>query len=1094
MQSYLSEDDIEVAITQVFIKNLGYRHLNCINVDLTGRKSESDVVIRSILQKRLADINFSLPASAIDEAVEVLCTNHNDKTALAANKEIYGHIRNGIELTVNNKQGKREPVTIKVIDTNPKLNDYLNVTQLWIQGKQRLRPDIIVYINGLPLVFIELKNSKYGVRNAYDDNLRRYKDHIPLLFQYNAICILSNGLETKVGGFSSGYGHFFPWLRPENEKQEVDKKRIKEFGVSLDYAVLGLCEKHRILDYLENFILYYNDDKKIIAKNHQFLGVNNAVTHFEERIKHDREGTDEDNKGKLSVFWHTQGSGKSFSMIFFTQKIFRKETGNFTFLIVTDRDDLDGQIYRNFLGAGAFHKSQKCQPKNSEDLRAMLQTNTRYVFTLIQKFRYDKGKKYPILSTRNDIIVIIDEAHRTQYKDLADNMRAGLPNAQYIAFTGTPLLGSKQLTENWFGKTVSEYNFKQSIEDGATVPLFYNKRKPEVCLQNDDLDSDLADIVEDEELSEASQQRLVGDLAQEVSVIKSDDRLETIAQDIVYHFPRRGYLGKGMVICFDKFTAVKMYNKVMRLWAVEKRNIQKELKDAKTKKEIEELKFTQEWMRRADMAVVVSEEAGEEEKFRKEGLDIVPHRKRMNDVDDNGLDIEDNFKDKNNPLQLVFVCSMWLTGFDVETISTLYLDKPMKDHTLMQAIARANRVTDFPINGKSKKNGLIVDYYGVFGNLKKAFASYGGGKMGENGEEGEDTPAQEKKYLFVLLQDAINECDEFCKSIGVDLKAIGVSHIVFNKLGLFDDYANAIMANDAWKKQFIVYDNTVYSLYESCKPEINKLRDSYKYATIIRYLREVIDGNAERADLDSAKRKISLLLDESIIAQKKGKDAEKRYQYGQVAEADSSAEEGKYMIKAWKQIDLSKFDVDKLKEEYKVAPHKNIEINDFRAFIEMKLQQMVDRNVTRINFAQRIQEIIDRYNSTTPDADSYFDELMEFMEKMKEEEQRAARAGLTESELEIFDLIKKENLTKKEEEKAKNAAKHLLKRLREDKPTVLIHDWYKDNQTRIVVKDAIQRVLDVELPDTYDRSVFNAKCDSVYDHLYKQAIDDRAVA
>ena len=1082
MANFISEDQIEKATIEVFVHNLGYRHLNCIDKDLTGRLNETDVIIKPLLKKKLFELNPTLPTSAIEEAYEQLCQTRLDKSDLMANKEAYGLIKNGVQVEINNAQGRKEPATVKVIDFNEKTkNDYLVVSQLWIQGQFiRRRPDLIVFVNGLPLIFIELKNSNIALRNAYDDNLLNYRKDIPLLFHYNAICILSNGLETKVGSFNSGYEHFFHWLRAENENQVPDKKRIKQYGVSLDYAVLGLCEKQRFLDYVENFILYYNDIAKIAAKNHQFLGVNNAISNFSLRLEHDAAGTDTGNKGKLGVFWHTQGSGKSFSMIFFARKVFRKFTGNYTFLIVTDRDDLDGQIYRNFLGAGAFSKDTKCRPKDSEDLRAMLQTNTRYVFTLIQKFRYPKGQAYPVLSLRNDIIVIIDEAHRTQYKDLAENMRTGLPNAQYMAFTGTPLLGSKKLTHEWFGDNVSEYNFKQSIEDEATVPLFYHKRVPEVLLQNDDIDDDLADIVSDENLTEEQQRKLEREFAQEMSVLKADDRLEIIAKDIVYHFPRRGYLGKGMVVTIDKFTAVKMYDKVKRLWEEEKRNIQRQINEEKDKVAKDDLKQILEWMRKTDMAVIVSEEAGEDEKFERQELDIKTHRKRILTVDENGQDIESKFKDPKDPLKLVFVCSMWLTGFDAPTVSTLYLDKPMKDHTLMQTIARANRVTDFLINTKPKKNGLIVDYYNVFRNLKKAFASYGGGSIGAGEGKGEDAPVQEKDQLYVLLKDAINECNEWCINIGIDLNNIKESNLIFSKLSLFDEYTDTIVANDEHRKQFIVYDNTIDALYEACKPEILGRRKEFPLAAIVHYLREVIDGRADRGNLDSAKRRIGQLLDESIVAQEEEKSNEPEI------EGIAASLPG-YYIKAWKQIDLSKLNIEKLREEYKEAPHKNIEISDLRAFISDKLQQMMERNTTRTSFAQKLQEIIDRYNSGNASNESYFDDLMDFVEKMREEEMRAAREGMTEAELEIFDLIKKENLTKDEEQKVKLAAKNLLHKLKDDKPTVLITDWYKDTQTRFQVQAAIKKVLNDTLPQSYDRAVYSNKCDIVFDHFLTMA-------
>jgi type I restriction enzyme R subunit len=1078
MANFISENQIEKAILEVFVNNLGYRHINAKDNDTTGRNNEQEVVIKPILKERLKKLNTGIPDTVLDDVLSEICELRSVMSDFMANKEVYHLLKEGREVTFNNAEGRKVAERVRIIDFDDETrNDYLVVSQLWIRQKTiPRRPDLIVFVNGIPLVFIELKNSNIKLRNAHTDNLTNYKRDIPLLFHYNAFCILSNGIETKVGSFSAGWEHYFPWLRVDDEKKTPDKERIKEFGVSLDYAVLGLCHKKRLLDYVENFILYYKDSVKICAKNHQFLGVNNAVDSFRDRLEKDRLG-DKKDRGKLGVFWHTQGSGKSYSMIFFTRKVFRKFTGNYTFVIVTDRDDLDDQIYRNFLGAGAVGKKEQCRPKNSDELRDMLQSNRRFIFTLIQKFRYDKGKKYPILSTRNDIVVIIDEAHRTQYKDLAENMRTGLPAAQYMAFTGTPLFGSRKLTNEWFGTTVSEYNFKQSIDDGATVPLFYQKRVPEVHLQNEQLDDDMAEIVADENLTEAQQEKLERDHAQELSVLKADDRLETIAKDIVYHFPRRGYLGKGMVITIDKFTAVRMYDKVKRLWEEEKRIFQKQINEAADSKEKEDLKKRLDWMRKLDMAVVVSEEAGEDEKFEKESLDIKPHRKRMLDVDDNGQELQDKFKDPKDPFQLVFVCSMWLTGFDAETVSTLYMDKPMKDHTLMQTIARANRVTEYKVNGKEKYNGLVVDYYGVFRNLKKAFASYGGGKIGD--DDTNDQPAQEKDQLFVLLQDAITECDNYCKGLGIDLNEIIKANKIFKNLDLFDRFADIILSNDDHKKQFTVYDNTIDALYEACKPEITERKNEFQMASVIHYLRGVFEGKIESADLDNAKRRINQLLDESIVADDEFKEKE------HIAAEDKPS----LGIKAWKQVDLSKLDMDKLREEYKKAEYKHIEIADLRAFISEKLEKMISQNATRKSFAERLQEIIDRYNAGGAITEDYFNDLMSFMDKLREEEERHIREGLTEEELELFDLLKRENMTKEEEQKVKLAAKKLLKRLTEEKPTVLINDWYKDTQTKLQVQSVIKKVLDDNLPKSYDRTLYSDKCDIVFDHFYAAAIE-----
>ena len=418
---------------------------------------------------------------------------------MAANREVDALIRGGVpveyETTTGPEAGKKVTERLKVIDfdnldAQAGRNEYLAVTQLWVRGEKGYRrPDMLLYLNGLPLVFIELKNSNVKLKAAYDDNLTNYKAEIPQLFATNALCLLSNGIETKVGSLSAQWEHFFAWLRVDDEKESLDRAQLADSALSVERAVLGLLAPARLLDYVENFIVFYRETQKVIAQNHQFIGVNNAFEAFTRRSEL---------AGRLGVFWHTQGSGKSFSMIFYTRKVFRKLTGNFTFLVVTDRDDLDGQIYRNFLHTGTVAPKDDVRPRDSAQLREMLGRNKRVVFTLIQKFRYDKGRAYPLLSARDDIVVIVDEAHRTQYAGLAENMRAGLPRANYLAFTGTPLLGRERKTNAWFGDYVSEYNFQQSVDDGATVRLFYEKRVPEVLIQNDDLNEEFAAILEHE--------------------------------------------------------------------------------------------------------------------------------------------------------------------------------------------------------------------------------------------------------------------------------------------------------------------------------------------------------------------------------------------------------------------------------------------------------------------------------------------------------------------------------------------------------------------------------------------------------------------
>lgn len=1078
MPNFISEDNIEKALLNR-LKAFGFELLNCYTEnpedlnDRSNRQDKKDVIFRDRLTAACLKLNPNIPDREIEKVVEQITNRRVAMSPIAANRELDKLIRDGVPVEFEDEPGIKQHETVRLIDFNDSQNNqYLAVSQLWIKSTgQELkavyrRPDVILYINGLPLVFIELKNSNVKLKAAFDDNLTNYKNDIPQLFNCNAFCILSNAIETKVGSFTASWEHFFNWLRVDDETEKVDRQKIQDEATSLEYVIAGLCEPAKLLDYVENFILYHQETNKIIAQNHQFIGVDRAYQRFRERDKYD---------GKLGVFWHTQGSGKSFSMIFYVRKIFRKLTGNFTFVVVTDRDDLDGQIYKNFLNTGTVKKNEAAQPKNSEELRKFLGQNKRIVFTLIQKFRYDKGKEYPHLIPDSDreIIVIVDEAHRTQYETLAENMRKGLKGAYFIAFTGTPLLGKNRKTNQWFGDYVSEYNFQQAMDDAATVPLFYQKRVPEVLIQNDDLDREFYELLEDENLDEAQQTKLEKQFAREISIIKNDDRLETIAKDIVYHFPRRGYLGKGLVIAVDKFTAVKLYDKVQHHWKQEIKRLRGLIQ--RSNNQVEQAKFKKiiDYMRQVEMAIVISDPRADIDKFQKQGLNLKPHAERMEVLDENGHDIEYNFKDANHPLQLVFVCAMWLTGFDAPTVSTLYLDKPMKDHTLMQTIARANRVTSYQINGIAKQNGEIVDYYNVFRNMKKALKDYA------QGEDGLDNaPIQEKVELFNLLDNAIAQATEFCQQHNINLDAIALENDTFKNINKFNEYADILLSRDDWRKAFNVYQNTISSLYEACKPEILSQPPRQK-VFVIQYLRGVIDSIIQQADFAEVSQKIAELLDESVVVDNSE----------QFIDRDRSLEY--QIVQTSKTWDLSKIDFEKLREDFGKTNYKHINIADLKAFIDRKLQQMLAQNSNRINFAQKLQQIVDRYNSGASSTENYFDELIKFTEEIQQEDERYIREGLTEDELELFDTLKKDKLTKEEQQKVKLAAKSLLHRLREEQPKVLVQDWWKDSQTQKAVENAVEEVLDKNLPASYDRQSFKETCDRAFNLVFEFAQQGR---
>ena len=1058
MKAFITEDDIELGLMEVLEKTHHYSIIHCDPspdakdslFDGTGRTDKAQCYLPEVMKESLQAINPGVDSSLIDKAISTLIQPASETTIIDKNYIIYKAIREGLTYSFR-KDGKDDFTTVKLIDfDNPSNNTFTAVNQMWIRGQYNWRrPDVLVFINGMPLVFIELKNGNIPVRQAYTKNLKSYLTDVPNLFTMNQICILSNGLETRLGAFNAGYEFFFEWLK-NSEEDVIDRESIKDNALSIQYMADSLLNKETLIDYIENFILFENKHIKIIAKNHQYLGVNNLYNSFQRR---------EELNGKIGVFWHTQGSGKSYSMVMFSRKVNRKMHGNFTFLIVTDREDLDTQIHKNFVRTEVIGANDETQPKNSVQLRSFLQSNKQFIFTLIHKFGWDKvtNGNYPTLSTRNDIIVMVDEAHRTQYNTLGENMRAALPNANFIAFTGTPLLGPKRLTNQWFGNYVSEYNFAQSVEDGATVPLFYSRRVPTVDLSNAELQADMEALMKDEGLNDAEQKTLENSGSRILEVIKRDERLEVVAQDIVKHFINRGYKGKGMVVSIDKFTAVTMYDKVQRYWLEEQKNLIK-LRNLTTGEEKKKIQETLDYMKTVEMAVVISEEADEVEKFQAKGLDITTHRKKMNEITPEGLDIEDRFKDPNDPLQLVFVCAMWLTGFDVPSLSTLYLDKPMKDHTLMQCIARANRCFE------GKKCGLIVDYVNVFKWMKEALGNYA------VSPDNPEMPVKDIENLMKLLEESITMTCDFLEGEGIHIED-SFNEGSLDKLNIIRQQYAKIIEKDDVKNKFRVLSNTMINLYEASKPEVFEMHWVNTKFAALKYLHDLFDNTVDDEKLEKAKEKMSSLLDQSVSSNDLGDNIPN------------------YKIKGSKVIDLSKLDVEGLKKELKTAEYKSVEIENLREFIEQVLQQMINRNTTRISFSERYQSIINRYNAGSTENEDYYEQLLKLIEDLKKEDNRAYEEGLTEEELEIYDLlIMGKHLTKAEEQKVKLAAKHLFNTLMMKKAELMVVEWYKDEQTKALVRDTISAELDKDLPDSYDKESFNSKTNLLLNHFMDMSV------
>jgi type I restriction enzyme R subunit len=685
-------------------------------------------------------------------------------------------------------------------------------------------------------------------------------------------------------------------------------------------------------------------------------------------------------------------------------------------------------------------------------LQQLLREDHRNIFTLIQKFHIEQGKIYPQLSDRADIIVMTDEAHRTQYDTLALNMRNALPHAAFIGFTGTPLMAGEEKTREVFGKYVSVYNFGDSVRDGTTVPLFYENRIPELQLANVTFNEDMERIVEEAELNEAQQQRLERTFAREYHLITSDDRLERIAEDIVKHFMGRGEMGKAMVVAIDKATAVRMYDKVQHYWHSSLTNLRRQWqripKDAPERKALlKKIKF----METTDMAVVVSQSQNEIEKLREKGLDITKHRKRLIQED-----LEKRFKDDNDPLRIVFVCAMWMTGFDVPSLSTLYLDKPMHNHTLMQTIARANRVFH------DKVNGLIIDYVGVFRDLQKALAIYGSATS-SNLSQG-DLPVKEKGELVADLQCAITEAEDFCKERDIDIQAILAAPVEdFQRMAQIQEAVDTLVASDESKKQYLSLAAAVARLYKAMLPDPVANTFSGIVALFVVLMRE-IQELGPGSDISGIMEDIEELLDLSVEA--------KHYVI-----RESS---GPYGMNS--QIDLSQINFDALRMYFEDA-HKHIEADKLRSAISMKLTRMVQQNKSRANYQERFQQLIDEYNCGSANVEMFFENLILFAQALNEEDQRHIAEQLNEEELALFDMLTKPDvqLTDKEKDKVKKVARNLLATLKREK---LVLDWRKKQQARAQVSTTIKTILDSGLPDSYTPAIFEQKCDEVYQHIY----------
>ena len=997
-----------------------------------GRTSYHEILLSRYFQNALRRLNPWMTDSQLSEAQKTLESRLSTASLLQVNEEKYFLLRDGIPVTVKKPNGQPETKRAAVIDfQNPENNEFLAIKELKIQGDlYRRRTDIVGFVNGIPLLFVELKKNTVDVQNAYEDNYTDYLDTIPQLFYYNAFLMLSNGTEAKIGTLGSKYEFFHEW------------KRLAESdpgSVALETMLRGICRKENFLDLLENFILYDHSGgrtAKILARNHQYLGVNEAVKAYAGRKLND---------GKLGVFWHTQGSGKSYSMVFLAQKIRRKFAGSPTFVILTDRDELNKQISDTFENCGLLGKTKAAQfiAASGDDLVQKLKGNPSFIFTLIQKFnKPDAAPIYP----DHDIIIMSDEAHRSQYGIFADNMMKLLPTAARIGFTGTPLLSSDNITARTFGGYVSIYDFKRAVEDGATVPLNYDNRGEKILdLHNPEITNRILDAIENADLDVDQQDKLESEFAKEIHLLTAEPRLRSIAKDFAGHYSDLWTSGKAMFVCLNKVTCVRMYNFVQEYWQAEIQNLKAKIKSA-TQQEAQELERKLRWMQETEMAVVISQEQNEIQTFRKWGLDIKTHREKMEN-----RELDKEFKDSGNPLRVVFVCAMWLTGFDVKCLSCLYLDKPLKAHTLMQTIARANRVAE------GKSNGLIIDYIGIVKALRKALADYTANAGGLGGAD----PTVDKEKLIARIGDTVAKTETFLSERKIDLGLL-IAAEGFAKLSYLQDAANAVCGSMEDKKSFSTYASELKRLmkYADRDDVTGHMRRQYE---AIAAIYGMLQKKRKHTDTTDLMVEINAIINDYVEIEPQQPNA----------------------ITAPPRFDISAIDFDLLRREFAKTRRKNLLMRDLDEAIRRQLDKMVFANPKRIDYYERYREIIQSYNGEQDRAtiEKTFLDLMDLADRMSREEQRYAREGFaSDEELSLYDMLFRDDLSKNDIKKLKTAASDLLRKIK-TKISELDH-WTDKQETRAVVDTLIRDVLWETLPECYNNDDITEYREKVYEYVF----------
>jgi len=1001
----LTESLVEEA-TLSWLASLGYTSVFGPDIapeePAAERESFQEVLLTRRIQDALRRLNPAMPSDALDEALHKV-SRPQSPSLLASNRAFHKMLIEGVPVEYQRKDGSIAGDHARLLDfENPENNEFLAVNQFTvIEGQQNRRPDIVIFVNGLPLAVIELKNpadENATIQTAFQQ-LQTYKNDIPSLFTYNEILVISDGLQARAGTLTSDWARFMPW-------RTIDGKEIAPKGrPELDVLIKGIFEKGRILDLIKHFIVFESDGEKVakkMAAYHQYHAVNKAV---ECTVK----ACSPEGDRRAGVIWHTQGSGKSLSMAFYAGKIIAHPAmQNPTLVVLTDRNDLDDQLFDTFAACQELLRQAPVQAEDRESLKKLLSVASGgVIFTTIQKFSpEDDMERYPLLSDRRNIVFIADEAHRSQYgfkahtvkkKDgayiaygFAKYLRDALPNASFIGFTGTPIEKSDRSTPHVFGDYIDIYDIQRAVEDGATVRIYYEARLAKLDLSEAErprIDPDFEEVTEGEE--EAIKERLKSRWARQEAVAGADRRVSLIAKDIVEHFERRQEAidGKAMIVCMSRRICAEMYEAIIKL--------RPEWHDPDDDKGV--------------IKVVITGSASDKE-------NLQPHIRNKK----KRKELAERFKDPNDPLKLVIVRDMWLTGFDAPCLHTMYIDKFMQGHGLMQAIARVNRVF------RDKPGGLIVDYLGIADSLKKALAEYTEGDRGETGIREEEVVAiMLEKYEVVRDMFYGFDTSKFFQGTP-EQRLAAIAEAMEHILSLEDGKNRYIQAVTELSKSY-----AIVVTHEKAQ----EIREEVAFYQAVRSgLSKVTSpGGKTKEDLDAAIRQI---VSQAIVPNG--------------------------IVDIYKAAGIKTPDISILSEEFleevRGLPYRNLALELLKKLLNDEIKTISHKNLVQSrSFAQMLDQSINKYHNRSIEAAQVIEELIELAKEMREAHKRGEDLGLNEDELAFYDALEVNDSAVKVlgDDTLRQIAKELVEAVRKN-ATI---DWTVKESARAKLRVIVRRLL-----------------------------------